>query len=835
MKNLFLRIRQAFQTSIRNRLTGVTVVIAALPVLIVSAFIGILAVSQIRTALQANALAQLESVRSLKNDQLLTFFEERAGNVKLNSQTETTLSALTDFTDGFNDEVRSLYLGKPDLDAGDDSAYAIAHRQFSPYLTSLKTTFGFFDVFIINRNGQVVYTQSKEDDFGTNLITGEYADTKLAEAFQAALKLPAGETVFSDFAFYAPSGGAPAAFMAAPIYDSGRVVGVFAVQLPLDKISAIMQERTGLGQTGETFLVGQDKLFRSESFFTEDTLLKVTVDTISSNSGLAGETGSGPITDYRGQPAFAAWQPVQIGNLRWAFIAKIDESEALATANQLTTFIITSISVAGFIVIVLAFIVASSISRSFVQPILELKDGATSVASGNLNTVITINRKDELGILGQTFNSMTDQLRQSLENVNRRAVELQSVAEISTQSSAATNVKDMLQTVVDLTKSSYNLYHAHVYLLDDSKTKLVLEAGAGEPGRVMVAEKRSIPLDHPHSLVARAARTAQGAISNDVTKETDFLANPLLPNTRSEMATPIIIGKNVLGVLDVQADIIDRFTEADIAIKTTLSSQIASSLQNIRQYENSQKIASDLSVVAAVGIATSTITDSQKLLQEVVDLSKKSFNLYHAHIYLTNEAGTALDLTAGAGEVGRQMVSEKRSIALDSEQSLVARAARTREGVVVNDVTLDANFLPNPLLPDTRSEMAVPMVVADKVIGVLDVQSETIGRFTDVDVSIKTTLASQIAVALQNARSFAQSQHQAERETAVNTITQRIQSTTSIEAALQIAARELGHALGMKSTLVTLEPEGLAGRVHTDTDHENPSQEIEPMGTGVLQ
>jgi GAF domain-containing protein len=162
------------------------------------------------------------------------------------------------------------------------------------------------------------------------------------------------------------------------------------------------------------------------------------------------------------------------------------------------------------------------------------------------------------------------------------------------------------------------------------------------------------------------------------------------------------------------------------------------------------------------------------------------------------------------------MVSEKRSIALDSERSLVARAARTREGVVVNDVTAAPDFLPNPLLPDTRSEMAVPMIVAGKIIGVLDVQSETINRFTDVDVSIQSTLASQVAVALQNTRSFSQSQRQAERETAVNLITQKIQNTTTIEAALQMTARELGHALGMKQTVVTLTPHTPAGE-HKDS------------------
>src|SRR5512138_785997 len=161
-----------------------------------------------------------------------------------------------------------------------------------------------------------------------------------------------------------------------------------------------------------------------------------------------------------------------------------------------------------------------------------------------------------------------------------------------------------------------------------------------------------------------------------------------------------------------------------------------------------------LSSVAEVSTAVSTILETDKLLQQVVDLTKERFNFYHAHIYLLNEAGDTLVLASGAGEVGHQMVGEGRSISLDREQSLVARAAREKKGVTVNDVTTAPDFLPNPLLPATHSEMAVPMMIGDRVIGVFDVQSEIVGRFTDADIAVQTTLASQVAVALQNARSY---------------------------------------------------------------------------------
>ena len=132
---------------------------------------------------------------------------------------------------------------------------------------------------------------------------------------------------------------------------------------------------------------------------------------------------------------------------------------------------------------------------------------------------------------------------------------------------------------------------------------------------------------------------------------------------------------------------------------------------------------------------------------------------------------------------------------------------------MVNDVQTDPDFLPNSLLPKTRAEMAVPMLVGGKVVGVLDVQSEQVNRFSDTDVDIQTTLASQIAVALQNARSFTNAQKQAERESKLNAIAQNIQSTTTIEEAMQIAARELGHALGKRQTLVALEPAALVNEI----------------------
>ncbi|MBE0697785.1 MAG: GAF domain-containing protein, partial [Anaerolineaceae bacterium] len=216
------------------------------------------------------------------------------------------------------------------------------------------------------------------------------------------------------------------------------------------------------------------------------------------------------------------------------------------------------------------------------------------------------------------------------------------------------------------------------------------------------------------------------------------------------------------------------------------------------------KRAVELATVAEVATRVSTIQNPEEMLQTVVNLTRQAFNLYHAHVYMLNDAGDTLVLTRGAGEIGQKMVAEGRQIALDAEKSLVARAARMRSGVIVNDVFQDPEFLAHPLLPHTRSELAVPMIVGDHLLGVMDIQDAVANRFTPEDVNIMTTLAAQVAVSLQNARSFARAQRQAEREALINAISERIQATNSVEGALQVAVREIGRALGAQHTAIRL-------------------------------
>lgn len=481
------------------------------------------------------------------------------------------------------------------------------------------------------------------------------------------------------------------------------------------------------------------------------------------------------------------------------------EEEQIAERTNLFTNLI----IAAMIVTIIA--IALIIFYNILTPIGILTQSAQMISQGDYTHKAKIQSRDEFGQLGNAFNYMTAQLREFIGTLEQRVAArtraLATSSEVSRRLSTILNRRELVIEVVEQVKEAFGYYHAHIYLVEGDE--LVMAGGTGDAGAAMLADGHKLPKGR--GLVGRAAEENETVLVSDTTQDPDWLPNPLLPDTKSEVATPISIGDQVLGVLDVQHDVKDGLSQEDVDALQSIANQVAVAIQNIDQYEKTQKVAADLGVVANVGIATSTITEGERLLQEVVDLSKHSFKLYHAHIYLLNGTGDMLELASGAGEVGRKMVASGHAIPLNREKSLVARAARIQEGVVVNDVQADPDFLPNPLLPETRAEMAVPMLVSGKVIGVLDVQSEQVNRFTDTDVSIQTTLASQVAVALQNARSFANAQKQAERESKLNTIAQKIQGTATIEEAMQIAARELGHALGQRQTLVALDPSTMAG------------------------
>jgi GAF domain-containing protein/HAMP domain-containing protein len=276
------------------------------------------------------------------------------------------------------------------------------------------------------------------------------------------------------------------------------------------------------------------------------------------------------------------------------------------------------------------------------------------------------------------------------------------------------------------------------------------------------------------------------------------LAAPLLGLT--ETATRIAGGEMGLQAAPEGPAEVVRLAQAFNHMTEQLRDFIRSLEARSRALETSAKVSRRLS----------TILDPQQLVAAVVEQVQAAFGYYHAHIYLIDEASgdpstgswQALAMAGGTGAAGREMLARGHKI--PRGKGLVGRAAETKALVLVPDVAQEEGWLPNPLLPDTKSEIAVPIIAGERVLGVLDVQHNVSGGLGESDADLLASIAGQVAIALQNTRLFAEAQRKAARETRLNLITQRIQSATSVESALQIAVRELGQALDAPETSVRL-------------------------------
>ena len=322
-----------------------------------------------------------------------------------------------------------------------DFAYGRAHALFHPGFERAQKLSGYYDIFMIDTDTDtVIYTVFKELDFASALSgNGVSAKSKLAEAY-LKVKAAKPEAVYlSDFSTYLASYDDQAAFAAVPIYDAGKQIGVLAMQYPIDKLTDALSankgwKSIGLGDTGDVFLVGADKLMRSNArYVLEDkaalfaqlgdkvdaktkALIEkkntsvglVKIDTDATTQALAGKEGVIEFIDYRGQPAIGAFAPLKIQGLEWAIVAQINQSEANLPIEQLNTSSLLRALLIALAVVVVAGLAVTLFLRRFLSPITKLSDTVKAVAGGDSAARSQLVEKDEIGDLGRAFDTLLD-------------------------------------------------------------------------------------------------------------------------------------------------------------------------------------------------------------------------------------------------------------------------------------------------------------------------------------------------------------------------------------------------------------------------------------------
>ncbi|HEY72916.1 MAG TPA: GAF domain-containing protein, partial [Thermoflexia bacterium] len=356
-----------------------------------------------------------------------------------------------------------------------------------------------------------------------------------------------------------------------------------------------------------------------------------------------------------------------------------------------------------------------------------------------------------------------------LEETQRQARLLKAGAEVGRSITSILDLDTLLRTTVDTICDEFGFYYAGVFLVDDADSAesgeewAVLRAGRGEAGDAMVAAGHKLRVDG-HSMIGAATGQRKAHIALDVGEEPFHFKNPHLPDTHSEIALPLIAGGRVIGALTVQSTAEAAFTSDDASTLQAMADQLAIAINNAQLHQQNQQLlvqadrrAQLLEAAALVGREFTSILDLDELLNKTVDIICAAYGFYYAGVFLVDDADSAKSgeewavLRAGQGKAGAAMLSAGHRLKVGG-LSMIGDAISQQQARIALDVGEETVFFKNPHLPDTRSEMALPLIVGGEAIGALTIQSTQEAAFNNDDITALQAMADQLAVTINNAR-----------------------------------------------------------------------------------
>ena len=383
--------------------------ITIIGLLLLAGILGTLSVNQAKGSLVEKSYSALTSARDSKAEQIQNFFNERIGDINV-------LAKSTDIRNLSHDLItlhKSLNVSNSSNYPVNDLEVIQNTKPHEEFFQNYAKEYGYYDIFLISvKNGQVMYSQAKESDYGENLSVGSLKNSGLAQAWKKAKELK--RPVFIDMKPYTPSAGAPAMFLGTPVFIDGNVESILVFQISDRSINKIMQFRAGYGDSQEDYLVGTDKLMRSDSYLDpKGHSLKASfanntkVDTDASNNALSGKTNTEIIEDYNHNPVLSSYKPIKIGqDINWAIISEIDEAEVLQAPNETRNTIL-------LITIILLFVIVASslyiINNLIVKRLLHFQEGLIGFfqyinrEASNVKTLDT-DSFDEIGLMARVVN-----------------------------------------------------------------------------------------------------------------------------------------------------------------------------------------------------------------------------------------------------------------------------------------------------------------------------------------------------------------------------------------------------------------------------------------------
>lgn len=572
-----------------------------------------------------------------------------------------------------------------------------------------------------------------------------------------------------------------------PIYtNQGEFKGVAAVEIDISKIQDAFINLK-FGESGYAFLIDSNGTIigigADGGNFTPmiDSMYAIASLNPASNwitlidKMTAGETGYVEVNDLNGDPMFVSFAPVGM-DTDWSLALVYPREEIIQQTRQLQT----ALTAYSFGLVFIFGLIIFFFTRTITNPLEKLTKVAEEISNGNLDVSVSIDSNDEVGALAETINRMAAQLQDTYNNLERRITErtvdleiarrqteiragqLFSISDVSKIINSEQELNILLPLITRLVSERFNFYHVGIFLIDDARQYAVLQAANSSGGQNMLKRGHKLKVGES-GIVGYVAKAGEPRIALDVGQDAVFFNNPDLPNTRSEVALPLKVRDNIIGVLDVQSEKPGAFSQEDTNIFSILADQVAIALENTRLFEQTQRALDE--VRAAY----------QRNLQEGWKIFGQEEGIIGYQQSLTG--GRTLSQPVNLDEINQAMY---RGEVLEFHPD-----GKTGEPTLV-----------------------VPIKLRDQIIGIMHIKAPSKDRlWTNSEVNLAEAVSERLSLALENARLIQESQRQVIKEQTISEITSRIGSSINLDNVLLTAVEELGRNIPGSEVTIKLKNE----------------------------
>lgn len=655
--------------------------------------------------------------------------------------------------------------------------------------------------WLLDRNGSVVLTNS------TNLteITASHLGLNDADPYAYNLMINTGEVYVSPI-IVSGVGNQEYLFYASRVIDKeGHTIGVIAAQYNAEALQAIVEKKNR--QAGEaSYAVLYDENFvRLAHGINPDLILKSVVPLESSSLALLQATGRLPFlpeedlstnipslaeglaSAYASQPFFSTEPESEGGEIQSGAISQLQTRTWMVAFMQPESVFLqpvtlqtrNTIFLSGFFLLI-SSIIALFTTQRLTRPITRLTRAAERVAAGDL-WIQAPEGRDEIGVLAGAFNTMTAELRQTLEGLEHRVAErtaeqakasqqaqnrakqLQTVSEVARAIATILDPDELLRRVTQLISERFGYYHVGIFLVDKNQEYAALQAANSEGGQRMLARSHRLKVGQK-GIVGHVTSVGEARIALDVGEDAVYFDNPDLPYTRSEMALPLKVGERIIGALDVQSMEQSAFSEEDISLLSTLADQVAIAIENARLLNETQTTLVELQSLHRQYLR-------EEYSEVVADRAKSGYQ-YDLGRFLPLPSSASQNIWSNFEDGAEIILNEGSDAAEESSLGLIA-----------------------------------PIKVRGQVIGMMNlVEDQQNRQWDEEEISLIKAVADQVGLAIENARLIEQTQRRAEREHLVSEITTKLRASNDPQVILETATRELRQALRAKRAQVVIPP-----------------------------